>query len=303
MDLKVDRVLVCIYAGGRKALATAAEIARKSQAKIEVMSVERPPSPMYGRSEGERRKIARAAAVVQLARLEKLAKPLRAAGLSIQCHVEVNGAITEGILQRIAQYKPSLVVIQAHKHNAFARLLLSQTDHNLIRHCPTPLLIVKNSARVRRSNVLAALDPWRINDKPSSLDARIISTARSFAHLLGGALHGAHVYAPLIGYVGDAMFAPVAIPVALPEQKKYAARIRGAFKSFCAKHRFVSRNVHLRMGDPATSLPALARSVRARMVVMGAVSRNVVKRTFIGNTAEQVLDAMPCDILVVKPEA
>jgi universal stress protein E len=34
---------------------------------------------------------------------------------------------------------------------------------------------------------------------------------------------------------------------------------------------------------------------------MGAVSRSGLARLFIGNTAEQVMDALPCDLLVVKP--
>jgi universal stress protein E len=34
---------------------------------------------------------------------------------------------------------------------------------------------------------------------------------------------------------------------------------------------------------------------------MGAVSRSGLKRVFIGNTAERVLDELPCDVLVVKP--
>jgi hypothetical protein len=37
------------------------------------------------------------------------------------------------------------------------------------------------------------------------------------------------------------------------------------------------------------------------MVVMGAMSRSGLKRVFIGNTAERVLNDLPCDVLVVKP--
>jgi universal stress protein E len=48
-------------------------------------------------------------------------------------------------------------------------------------------------------------------------------------------------------------------------------------------------------------LPAIARAVRAGLVVMGAVSRSGLKRIFIGNTAEQVLDSLRCDVLIVKP--
>ena len=34
---------------------------------------------------------------------------------------------------------------------------------------------------------------------------------------------------------------------------------------------------------------------------MGVVSRSALKRFFIGNTAESVMDAVTADILVVKP--
>jgi hypothetical protein len=33
---------------------------------------------------------------------------------------------------------------------------------------------------------------------------------------------------------------------------------------------------------------------------MGAVSRSGLKRVFIGNTAERVLESLTCDVLVVK---
>jgi universal stress protein E len=36
-------------------------------------------------------------------------------------------------------------------------------------------------------------------------------------------------------------------------------------------------------------------------VVAGAVSRSGLKRAFIGNTAERLLDDLPCDLLIVKP--
>jgi hypothetical protein len=49
-------------------------------------------------------------------------------------------------------------------------------------------------------------------------------------------------------------------------------------------------------------LPTVARSIKAQMVVMGAIARSRVDRLFLGSTAEQVLDALPCDVLMVKPK-
>jgi len=34
---------------------------------------------------------------------------------------------------------------------------------------------------------------------------------------------------------------------------------------------------------------------------MGAISRSGLKRIFIGSTAEDVLERLPCDALIVKP--
>jgi hypothetical protein len=36
---------------------------------------------------------------------------------------------------------------------------------------------------------------------------------------------------------------------------------------------------------------------------MGAVSRSALKRAFIGHTAERVIDAVHCDVVIVKPRS
>jgi universal stress protein E len=195
------------------------------------------------------------------------------------------------------------VAIEAHKHSLLARWFLLQSDYELIRHCPVPLLIVKKSGRPNRRPVLAALDPWHHNDKPASLDARIVDAGRAVCKLLSAPLHSAHAYSPLLGFVSDSAFAPVAIPVSLPQEEAHAAMIRRRFKAINASYGIVPRQRHLQVGDPKFVLPALARSLKAQMVVMGAISRTALDRLLLGSTAEQVLDALPCDVLLVKPRS
>jgi universal stress protein E len=55
-------------------------------------------------------------------------------------------------------------------------------------------------------------------------------------------------------------------------------------------------------GGTREMLMALTERLRADVVVMGAVSRSGLKGLFLGNTAEDVLDRLPCDLLIVKPE-
>jgi universal stress protein E len=61
-----------------------------------------------------------------------------------------------------------------------------------------------------------------------------------------------------------------------------------------------NRRILVVEGAPQRVLPQVARRLRARIVVMGAVSRSALKRLFIGSTAEQVFESLP-DVCVVKP--
>jgi universal stress protein E len=183
-----------------------------------------------------------------------------------------------------------------------ARWFLLHSDYDLIRHCPVPLLIVKGAQRTNRRPILAAIDPWHQNDKPASLDGRIVDAARTVAQLQHASLHSVHAYQPLMDFVGGAAFAPVAIPVSARDEGAQTAMIRRHFKAFNTAHRIAPRQSHLEMGDPMYVLPAVARSIKAQMVVMGAIARSRVDRLFLGSTAEQVLDALPCDVLIMKPK-
>jgi nucleotide-binding universal stress UspA family protein len=80
----------------------------------------------------------------------------------------------------------------------------------------------------------------------------------------------------------------------------HKAAIRDRFYAATARYGIAKSKTHLVCGDPAIEIAALARSMRAGLVVMGAVSRRGLKQLFIGNTAEHALDSLHCDVLVVK---
>jgi universal stress protein E len=57
---------------------------------------------------------------------------------------------------------------------------------------------------------------------------------------------------------------------------------------------------HLVARHPVDAIPQLARTHRIDVVVMG-LARSGLKGLLIGNTAEQLVDGLPCDLLIVKP--
>ncbi|MEQ9023536.1 MAG: universal stress protein, partial [Pseudomonadales bacterium] len=61
-----------------------------------------------------------------------------------------------------------------------------------------------------------------------------------------------------------------------------------------------NEDVHLVRGEVVPNLIKFLNSSHANVLVVGALSRNVVERAIVGNTAEKILENCPCDILVLK---
>lgn len=233
-------------------------------------------------------------------RLERVAKRLRATGLDVHVRVRWDTPAHEGIVREVMREGIDLVVAGTHRHPLLASLFLSNTDWQLLRTCPCPVWLVKGSRTLARRPVLVALDPQHAHAKPAALEPRLLQAARVFAGWTGGTLNAAHCYLPppVVGASGlpEAMVMP---PDWLRRAREGAAKaLQSAVKPFG----LVRTRAKVLLGAPIDALPAEARRLGAGLVVMGAVSRSGLKRLFIGNTAERVLDALGTDVLVVKPE-
>jgi universal stress protein E len=304
LSRKFARILVAIAdpsAGMNNAVRRASALARATGASVELLNAI-PWAMSEGTAHAQAEHFIRFEAEQNGRALERTANRLRREEIIVTTTVQTGYPAHEAILRRARLSKADLVVIEARKHRVFARLLLTQTDFELIRHCPVPLLIVKGRAAWRSPHILAALDPFHANDKPSKLDGEIVDMAQSVASLARGSVHAAHVYRPYAGDVVAAVPTGAAVYIADPAQERaYRTAIRQRFYEALGGYGIARSKGHLICGDPATEIPALARSLRAGLVVMGAVSRTGLKRIFIGNTAEHVLDSLHCDVLVVKP--
>jgi len=233
-------------------------------------------------------------------RLERTANRLRREELIVNVTVQTGLPVHQAILRQVRLTSADLLVIEARKHNIFARLLLTQTDFELIRGCPVPLLIVKGRAAWRSPRILAALDPFHSNDKSSTLDGDIVDAACAVAEAVRGSVHAGHIYRPLAPALLGAPIGAVVINPIPAQEKAYETNVRRRFVDAINGYGIPRSKAHLVCGDPATEIPVLARSIRAGLVVMGATSRSALKRIFIGNTAEHVLDSLRCDVLVVR---
>jgi universal stress protein E len=236
----------------------------------------------------------------QQRRLDKLLEPFTVAGVKITCISAMDYPIADGIVRQVLKRKPDLLLVQSHRHPKLARIFLSNTDWELIRNCPCPLWLMKSPRLTPSLSVLAAMDPFHAHDKPAALDKSILALAGQVVGSGAGRLGVCHAYtAPQ--RVVSAMNEVVLLPATPAEARRYKIKVLDAMRRAARQYAIASKDQLVIEGEAAVALPAAAKRWKADLLVMGAVSRRGIKRLFIGNTAERTLDAVSCDVLVVKP--
>ncbi|HEU5133505.1 MAG TPA: universal stress protein [Steroidobacteraceae bacterium] len=204
----------------------------------------------------------------------------------------------EAIVRRAVKIGAELIVAECHKGGRTRPWLIHLTDWELLRLSPVPVLLLKNAKAYRRPLTLAAVDPAHAHAKPSRLDARILAAAAQLSKGLRGTLHMVHANYPTIVGLGP----PVNRTWSTLSYEELKDQERQAFEVFRANAAIPRTRAHLVEGNPSREIPRVAGKLGASIVVMGALSRSGLERVFIGNTAERVLGALNCDVLVVKPE-
>ena len=194
----------------------------------------------------------------------------------------------------------------------------------LVRKAPCPVLLIPAPAdgagARRRPRILAAID---VSDAPPAGDApdvasprtpaqtagaalarRILDAAAALAALEGGELHVLHAWTAYgEGMLRGRAFGGISaadVQRYVDGMEAHAATALGA--AVAHLHRVLTpERVHLVKGEPGDVIPALVRAASADTLVVGTVARSGLAGLLVGNTAERLVEAPPCDVLVVKP--
>ena len=300
----IRRILVALKDPSAKALPIvmkAAQLARGLNARVEIFhciddpiysDVGCPPEQGFQVVEQDWR-------AEILRRLESIALPLRRRGLTVDTSAQWDYPVYEAVVRRARETACDLIISECHSGRHFVPSLLHLTDWELLQVSPLPVLLVKSAVRWNRPVILAAVDPSRTFAKPADLDAEILNAAAAIRQALLGSLHAVHGWVPPpLGAAAnkalDAAGVKSVTAQALARAQKRFDRVLRTTDIARSRRHLIERHAIDAIGDAA-------RNTRCSIVVMGAVSRSGLERIFIGNTAQRLLDALPCDILVVKP--
>ncbi len=239
-----------------------------------------------------------------LKRLEALATPLRRNGLVVGTAVDWDHPAHEAVIRQARRTKADLIVAERHTGGHVAPWFLRYTDWELLRQSPVPVLLVKKSGQYSTPKVLAAIDPSHAFAKTARLDERILQLGARISAATRGRLHAVHTYVPTLVDMKPAELSAPDAPAQIAAHATTLAKAR--FDKTLRRARLgklAPAQRHLLISHAVDAIPVLARKLGCDLVVMGALSRSGLKRLAVGNTAERLLDDLPCDLLIVKPPA
>lgn len=225
--------------------------------------------------------------------LEELAAELRKEGYSSSCRQAWHDSLHATIVAEQQAEGCGLVVKQHLPDNPLKKALLTPDDWKLLRYCPAPVLLVKNTLPWAGRRILAAVDVGNNDAEHRSLHAAIVSHAYDIAGLAHGQLHVISAHPSPMLSAADPTF---------QLSETIEARYREACKAFQAEYGVDDDHLHIEEGPADVLIPRTAQQLEAAVTVIGTVARTGFSGALIGNTAEVVLDALESDVLVLKPE-
>jgi nucleotide-binding universal stress UspA family protein len=191
------------------------------------------------------------------------------------------------ILQTAESHACDLIVTGVARDELFGRLVLGSTVDRLLRRSPVPLLVVRKRGRPPYRHVVVATD----FSAPSRYALQ--SAMRAFPQHMLGIFHAYD--APLSGLVADKS-------THQQQFRDIAAEEAAAFLASLDFSGWMGEQpeILLHYGAPEQVLSTYAREQDVDLMVMATHGRTALADVLIGSVAGKLVDAVPCDVLVIR---
>ncbi|MCX8961396.1 universal stress protein UspE [Erwinia psidii] len=221
------------------------------------------------------------------------------AGIVIAIKVIWHNRPYEAIIQEVLNGHYDLVLKMAHQHDRLQAVVFTPTDWHLLRKCPCPVWMVKDQPWPEDGKAVVAVNLASEEPHHDPLNTKLVQETLELAQLVN------HTEVHLVGAYP---VTPINIAIELPDFDPcvYNDAIRGqhllAMKALRQQFSIDEKFTHVEKGLPEEVIPDLAAELDAGVVVLGTIGRTGLSAAFLGNTAEQVIDHLRCDLLAIKPD-
>ncbi len=180
-----------------------------------------------------------------------------------------------------------LILKSSDPHSYLQRHLQKTSDFTLLRHATCSVLLVRDEGPWLEQNLLAAVTLDTEDSAHDLLNNSIITEAQRLGQATQSTLHCVTAINPN-NDIADVL------------------KLLGNEDIHSDEERVSERfgidpdRVHIQRGQAADVVSSTARDLRVDVLVMGTVARQGVAAMVLGNTAEQIIDKVDMDILVVS---
>ena len=203
--------------------------------------------------------------------VERLAEHSRSLGVPVDTEVEIRPNWREAITAAVARQPCLLAIKNMTEQSRITRVLRETSDWRLLRDTNCPLLLVKAYARRHINRVLVAIKHRPETGIYRAANDQLLETGRMIARTVGADLNVVTAYEE-----GD-----------YPDRQRFADR--------CGLPR---DKVRAGLGKAEDVIAATSRELQADLVVIARVGRPGTEEK-VGRTAENVIDSLYCNILVL----
>lgn len=174
-------------------------------------------------------------------------------------------------------------------------------DLELLRKCPSAVMLVRPSAVVPHPRVAAAVNASTFDDNEHALNQKIARAALQLAGLLGGVPMLVHAWSPYGERMMQVHAAEDAFAAYVGEARLRAAAELDQLTQSLGRE-FAGAELVQRRGKPEDVILEVVAAKGVDILVMGTVARGGVPGLLFGNTAERLLRKLRCSVLTLKPD-
>ncbi len=214
----------------------------------------------------------------------------------------LSGPPADALIEDVQRFGHDLVV-RAHPRDLVARgpKPLVAVDSELFRRCPCPVWAVGPGVAPPTPRIVCAGDAAADDPVQRALSVKVVDLGLLLTRLQEGSLTLLYAWRPVgeehvLSHGSDDAFA------AHLDNTRSHAKQRLARFSESFGNRLAGVRLELRRGSPEDVIGEFAVAEGIDLVVMGTAARTGLTRMLVGNTAERVLQRVPCSVVAVKPD-
>jgi nucleotide-binding universal stress UspA family protein len=218
-------------------------------------------------------------------KLEEQVQKIKQAGGQVEgSHLRVGRPDAE-IVAQAEEIGAGLIVMGSRGFGAIRRTLTGSVSDSVVRHAHCPVVVVRGEPVVFPTKILFATDASREAELAATTAAELVKATAS-------ELQAVHVNPQYV----------YARAVRTAETEEVARKVLEEQVDHLRTEGVDVAEAHLRVGQPATVIVALAEDMAAGLIVVGSRGLGAIRRALSGSVSDAVVRHAHCPVMVVRPE-